>query len=379
MTRPIYLDHHATTPCDERVVQAMLPFFTEHFGNAGSSSHSLGLYARAAVDRARERIGALLGAPADAIVLTSGATEANNLAILGTATAAGRGHLIASSIEHSAVLDPLAHAERYGFDVTRVPVDPDGLVDPSQIASALRPDTLLVSVMLANNEIGTVQPIAQIGALLRDHRARLHVDAAQAPGWLPLNVAQLGADLLSLSAHKMYGPKGIGALYVRHATQGVDLVPLIFGGGQERGLRPGTHPVPLVVGFGRAAELALAAYDDHLPQRVAELRDALRDQLHAHGAVVNGSLSHRLPNNLSVRFPGVRAQDLIRAVRTQVAMSTGSACSSETARPSHVLTALGLDPTQALQTVRFGLGRDTTQAQIDAAAQVIVRAVADAR
>lgn len=379
MTGPIYLDHHATTPCDERVVRAMLPFFTEHFGNAGSSSHSLGLYARAAVDRARERIGALIGAPPDDIVLTSGATEANNLAILGTATAAGHGHLIASSIEHSAVLDPLAHAERYGFEITRLPVDDDGLIDPRDVARALRPDTLLVSVMLANNEIGTVQPVAQIGELLREHRARLHVDAAQAPGWLPLDVAELGADLLSLSAHKMYGPKGIGALYARHATPGVDLVPLTFGGGQERGLRPGTHPVPLVVGFGRAAELAVAALDDGLPERVAALRDVLRDRLGARGAIVNGSLIHRLPNNLSVRFPGVRAQDLIRAVRSRIAVSTGSACSSETGRPSHVLTALGLDPTEALQTVRFGLGRDTTRAQIDAAADVIVRAVAKAR
>lgn len=380
MSAPIYLDHHATTPCAPAVVQAMLPHFTERFGNAGSRTHALGVQAAGAVQAARNQVATLIGASPDEIRFTSGATESNNLAILGLAMARGRGHLITTQDAHSAILDPLAHAARFGFEVTRLPPRADGHIDPDQIARAIRPDTILVSLLLANNEVGTICDAPAIATITRERGILLHLDAVQAAGWLSLDVAALGADLLSLSAHKMYGPKGVGALWIRTSSPRIELTPLLHGGGQESGLRPGTLPVPLIVGFGAAATLASRAVAEGLPDRVRALRDALLSELLAiPGAHVNGSMQSRLPHNLSMRFDGVRAAAVLRQLRDRVAISAGSACASGTGRPSHVLTALGLSAEQALSTLRFGLGRDTTSQDIARAADAVTQAVQAAR
>jgi cysteine desulfurase len=363
---PIYLDHHATTPCDPAVVAAMLPWFTERFGNASSKTHIYGLQAKAAVDVARDQIAHLLGAAPREIVFTSGATEANNLAILGALRARG-GHVVTTAIEHKAVLDPCIYAATQGFSSTVVPVGADGRVDPDAIRAALRPETALVSVMLANNEVGTVQPVGEIAAICHERGVWLHTDATQAAGHLPLRVAELGCDLLSLSAHKMYGPKGVGALYVRKGRPLIQLEPLVHGGGHERGLRPGTLPVPLIVGFGIAAQRTVEVLNHGEAARLARLRDRLLAGLRdgAGGFTVHGSLEHRLPHNLNGSFDGVDAEALLLNTK-ELAFSTGAACASATLEPSHVLRAMGCGDT-AYGSVRFGLGRSTTEAEIDLA------------
>lgn len=371
---PIYLDHHATTPCDPRVVDAMIPYFTERFGNAASRTHIYGLQAKAGVEVAREQVAALIGASPKEIVFTSGATEADNLAILGVAAATVRRHLITTSIEHKAVLDPAAHLAKHGWDVTIVPVDRSGVVEADAIAAALRPDTALVSVMAANNEIGTLQPIAAIGALCRAKGVPFHCDAVQALGRIPIDVEALNIDLLSLSAHKMYGPKGVGALYVRRRPR-VAITAITFGGGHERGLRPGTLPTPLLVGMGVAATLAADDLRSGAIDAVRALRDRLWDGLRAIGGVhLNGDPVRRLANNLSVAFDDVEAEALMMSTK-EIAVSSGSACTSATLEPSHVLRAIGIPAEIAHGSIRFGLGRWTTAAEIDRATALLAEKV----
>jgi cysteine desulfurase len=369
----IYLDHQATTPCDSAVVEAMLPYLSEVFGNPASRTHAWGWQAANALERARDQLAAAIGADPREIVLTSGATESNNLAILGRIRArlreGARPHLITCRTEHRAVLDPSAALESEGCRVTRLPVDSEGRLDPAVLERALEPDTALVSLMHANNEIGVVHDVAALAALARDAGATFHTDAAQSVGKLPTDVGALGVDLLSFTAHKLYGPKGIGALYVR---RGVKLVPLVHGGGHERGLRSGTVPVELAVGFGAACEIASGVREEE-SARLAGLRDhmlgALREALD--GVHLNGAAEPRLPGNLNLSFEGVESEALLLGL-PDVALSAGSACTSAKPEPSHVLSALGLGAARAHSAVRVGLGRFTTAAQVDRAAAAIV-------
>jgi cysteine desulfurase len=366
--RPIYLDHHATTPVDPRVLEAMLPYFREDFGNASSATHVFGWRAEAAVETAREALAAAIGA-ADSreIVFTSGTTESDNLALKGVARAGRRrrDHLVTTCIEHPAVLDSCRALERDGFSVSYLPVDGQGLVDPGDVAAAVGERTALVSVMAANSEIGVLQPLAEIGRICRERDVPFHSDAAQAVGKIPVDVDALGLDLLSFCAHKLYGPKGVGALYVRSRRPRTRLEPLFHGGGHERGLRSGTLPVPLVVGFAKAVELCRADLESE-SARMGELRQRLWGRLTAEldDVSLNGHPQLRLPGNLNVSFAGVEADQLLVALK-DVALSTGSACSSASAEPSHVLAALGLPPARIRGAVRFGLGRGNTQEEID--------------
>jgi cysteine desulfurase len=379
---PIYLDNQATTPLDPRILEAMLPYFTEHFGNPSSESHVYGKNAAAAVEAARVDVARLIGADPREIVFTSGATEANNLALKGAAHFARayppvgrqrRDQIVILATEHKCVLESAAVLGREGFDIVSLPVEPNGLVSLNRLAAALGERTLLVSVMAAHNEIGIVQPLAEIGALCRTKGVLFHTDAAQAFGKIALDVEAMKIDLMSISGHKIYGPKGIGALYVRRRPR-VRLVPLIDGGGQERGLRSGTLPAPLCVGLGRAAALAAAEMEDE----AARLR-ALRDRLQANlmrrvdGLRINGDAAHRLPGNLNLSFPGTTAPELIEACPT-VAMSTGSACTSATVEPSYVLRALGLSEELANGSIRLGLGRFTTPEEVDFAVDALAAA-----
>jgi cysteine desulfurase len=377
---PIYLDHHATTPVDPRVLDAMLPYFSEKFGNASSRHHAFGWTARDAVEDARGRVARLIGANPREIVFTSGATEADNLAIRGAAGASrsSRRHIVTLVTEHRAVLDPCARLEASGYRVTRLGVASDGLVALDDVRAAVDEETLLVSVMTANNEIGVVQPIAEIAALARQSGAMFHTDAVQAAGIIPFDVNALGVDLASISAHKMYGPKGVGALYVRRRPR-AELVPLFDGGGHERGLRSGTLNVPGIVGFGAAAEICRAGMAAE-SQRLSALRDRLRDRLLAglDGLVVNGSMTRRLPHNLSVSVRGVHGESLLLSLG-DIAVSTGAACATASAEPSHVLAAIGLDAELARSTLRFGLGRGNTTEEVDAASDAVVAAVARLR
>jgi cysteine desulfurase len=379
---PIYVDHHATTPVDPRVLDAMLPYFREDFGNASSASHVYGWRAEAAVEQAREAIANAIGAddPRE-IVFTSGTTESDNLALVGVLRAgrARRDHLVTTAIEHPAVLDPARQLEREGFRVTVLPVDGDGRVDPDAVAAAIDERTALVSVMAANSEVGTLQPLAEIGRICGEREVPLHTDAAQAVGKVPLDASRLGVDLLSLCAHKLYGPKGIGALYVRARRPRLRIEPLLHGGGHERGLRSGTLPVPLIVGFACALRLC-AAEREAEAERLTALRERLLDGLRAalDGVTLNGPAERRLPGNLNVSFEGVDADHLLVAV-PGVALSTGSACASASAEPSHVLAALGLPPERARGAVRFGLGRSNTEAEIDSVAAQVVAAVREIR
>jgi cysteine desulfurase len=376
---PIYLDHHATTPVDPRVVQAMLPWFSTDFGNAASHTHVYGWRAAAAVDQAREALARAIGASdARGIVFTSGATESNNLALIGFAEAnRARGdHLVTVATEHPSVLDTVRALAQRGFRVTELPVGGDGLLDPEALRRALEPRTLLVSVMWANNEIGVLQPLEAIAAVCRERGVPLHSDAAQAVGKVRVDVAAAGVDLLSFTAHKLYGPKGVGALYVRGGRPRLRLAPLLHGGGHEGGLRSGTLPVPLIVGFARAVEIA-AAEREAEAERLVALRDRLRERLTAElpGVAVNGDPVRRLPGNLNLRFEGVAA-DALLADLPDVALSTGSACASaRPEEPSHVLAALGLSDDAVRSSLRVGLGRATTRAEVDAAADRIVAAV----
>lgn len=402
--RTIYLDNHATTRLDPLVLEAMLPWLTDHYGNAGSSTHEMGREARGAVDAARQTFADAIEADAREIVFTGGATESNNLAILGAAArqrrlaAAGDppGHVVTVTTEHHAVLDPVEHLEREGFAVTRLTVVPQGgdgvpgRIRLADLEAALRPGTFLVSVMLANNETGVVQDVATIAELVHAAGAILHVDAAQALGRVAVDVDAMGIDLASFSAHKFHGPKGSGALFVRRRGRMVRVEPLVFGGGQERGLRSGTLDVPGIVGLAEAARLATAGLDTDVP-RMRSLRDRLWESLAAHvpGIEVNGPALHatddrglpvRLANNLNVRVPGVDGQSLLATLAAEgLAVSSGSACSSENPRPSHVLVALGLDDDQARASLRFGLSRFTTHDDVDDAADRIACGIARLR
>jgi cysteine desulfurase len=379
---PIYLDHHATTPTDPRVVEAMLPYFNQDFGNPSSSSHVFGWRAEAAVEDARERLAQALGASdAGEIVFTSGTTESDNLAIKGIARAHRRRgeHLVTSEIEHPAVLDTCRALEREGFSVSYLPVDRGGLVRVDDVAAAVTERTLLVSVMAANSEIGVLQPLAEIGSVCRERGALFHTDAAQAVGKIPIDVEALGIDLLSMCAHKLYGPKGIGALYVRKRRPRIKLEPLFHGGGHERGLRSGTLPVALIVGFAAAVDLCLADLAGEAA-RIAGLRERLWERLGRglDDLQRNGHPTLRLPGNLNVSFGGVDADALIVAMK-DVALSAGSACSSATPEPSHVLKALGLSDRQARSALRFGLGRWNTTEEIDWVADRLIEQVRELR
>ncbi len=370
---PIYLDHHATTPTDPRVVEAMEPYWSRDFGNAASHGHVFGWRAEEAVELARECIAAALGAEPREVVFTSGATESNNLALLGAAEAqAGRrDHVVTVATEHKAVLDPCRVLERRGWRVSVLPVDGEGLVDPDAVAAAIEERTLLVSVMAANNEIGVLQPLAEIGARCRERGVLFHTDAAQALGKVPLDVQDACADLVSLSAHKLYGPPGVGALFVRARRPRVRLEPRQYGGGHERGLRSGTVPVPLVVGFGRAVALAAEERESEAA-RLGGLRDRLFERLRGslEGLVLNGHPERRLPGNLNLSFADVDGEALLASLR-DVAVSSGSACTSATPEPSHVLTALGRPEALVRASLRIGIGRFNTADEIDYAAERI--------
>jgi len=381
MQLPIYMDHHATTPVDPRVMDAMLPFFTQKFGNAASRNHTFGLEAHDAVEAARRQIAAAVGALEAEIIFTSGATESNNLALRGVIrqhTAKGN-HFITTAIEHSAILDTARNLELSGVEVTYLPVGSDGIVDPESVRKAITERTVLISVMFANNEIGTIQPIRAIGAIARERDILFHTDAAQALGKLPIDVSADNIDLMSLSAHKTYGPKGVGALYVRKRKPRIRLAPMIHGGGHERGMRSGTLPVPLIVGFGKAAEIAVSEMDSET-QRVGALRDKLKSLLMSRldGVTVNGSETRRLPNNLNLSFAGVDGESVLLGLK-DVAVSTGSACSTAEPEASHVLKAIGLAPDRLQSSIRFGLGRFNAEEEVEYVANELVKVIADLR
>ena len=375
---PIYLDNHATTSVDPRVLDEMLPYFSEQFGNAASRNHSFGWAADNAVKTARLRAANLLGASPEEIVFTSGATESDNLAIKGVAEAyRGNGnHIITGTTEHKAVLDSCHHLEQSGFRVTYLPVQTNGLIDLGGVERTVDDRAILVTIMAANNETGTLQPIAEIGKLCRERGVIFHTDAAQAAGKIPLNVDEQNIDLLSISAHKLYGPKGVGLLYVR---RGVQLSPIIDGGGHERGMRSGTLNVPGIVGLGRACEIS----QQEMPgesARTAALRDRLRDKLlgSLDGVAINGSSERRLPGNLNVSFAGIEGEELLTAL-DGIAVSSGAACTSAHIEPSYVLKALGLSDELAQASLRFGIGRFNTEAEIDYVADRVIEAVRQLR
>lgn len=364
---PVYLDYNSTTPCDPRVVEAMLPYFTAKFGNAASRSHARGWEAEEAVELAREQIAALIGAEPKEIVFTSGATEADNLAIKGVfeAYAAKGGHLITVRTEHKAVLDSCHHLERLGGEVTWLDVDDQGLIDLNELEAAIRPTTILIAVMFANNEIGVIQPIREISAIARRHGVLFFSDATQAVGKVPVDVNADGIDLMAFSAHKLYGPKGIGVLYVRRRGPRVRLIAQLDGGGHERGMRSGTLNVPAIVGFGKACVLCGQEMEaDRL--HVVPLRDRLEQALLTlEGARVNGSREHRLPQVTNISFSGVDGDALLAGLGKNVALSSGSACTSASMEPSYVLKALGLEDRLAHASLRLGLGRFTTDEEVD--------------
>jgi len=380
----IYLDHHATTPVDPHVLSAMLPYFTEKFGNPSSRQHVFGQEAARAVTEGRAHVAALVGAQPEEIVFTSGATESDNLAIRGAARSlAARGrHVVTTAIEHPAVLEPCRTLEREGFEVTRVEVGPDGVVDPARVAAALRADTVLVSVMAANNEIGTIQPVVEIGALCRDRAVVFHCDAVQALGRIPVDVADWNVDLMSLSAHKMYGPKGVGALYVRRDRKPrLRLQPQAEGGGQEKGVRSGTLNVPGIVGFGEAARLSGQAIASGEPQRLRALRDRLFEGLRTRidGVELNGAAEPRLPGNLHVSIDRAEAETLILSLGGRIALSSGAACAEAEGKGSHVLRALGLGDERVYTALRFGLGRYNDAGEVDTVVEALAEAVKTAR
>lgn len=364
---PIYMDYHATTPVDPEVLQAMLPYFREHFGNPSSRTHVFGWSAESAIEKAREQLCDLIRCKAVEVVFTSGATESDNLAIKGVAWASrDRGnHIITTSIEHHAVLDACRHLEKEGFGVTYLPVDRFGLIDPLQVEKAITDRTILVSVIAAHNEIGTIQPLAEIGRICKARGVLFHSDAAQALGKIPLRVDEVPVDLLSFSAHKMYGPKGVGALYVRMARPAVKLVPLFDGGGQEGGRRSGTQNVPGIVGFGKACEVASRVMVEE-GGRLTKLRERLKAGMFRgiDGVYLNGHPEQRLPGNLNLSFARVEGEALLLSMK-DVAVSTGSACTSTRMEPSAVLIALGVSEELARASIRFGLGRWSTEEEVD--------------
>ena len=378
---PIYLDHHATTPLDPRVLEAMEPWWTVDFGNPASGNHVYGWRAEAAVEEARERIAGVFGAESREVFFTSGATESNNLAILGVAEAQGSvgRHIVTAETEHPAVLDPCEYLEGQGWTVTRLPVAEDGRLDPDRLRASLREDTALVSVMFANNEIGVIQPIETLASICREQQVPFHTDAAQAAGRVAIDLGGHLIDLLSVSGHKIYGPKGVGALFVRRRRPRVRLAPRQFGGGHEGGLRPGTLPVPLIVGLARALEICveeraqenarLLALKQRLYERLQEAIPAIK---------LNGHADQRLAGNLNLTFEGVDGARLLLALKG-LAVSSGSACASAKPEPSHVLRALGLSEEQARSSLRFGLGRWTTSDEVEQAAGIVIAAVNEVR
>jgi cysteine desulfurase len=380
-SRTLYLDYHATTPVDSRVLEEMLPYFMQAWGNAASKDHRYGAAAKTIVEESREEIAGLIGARTAEIVFTSGATESNNLALVGVvrANAPERGHIITSAIEHPAVLDPLIELGAEGLEVTVLPVDSVGRVAPEDVANAIRPDTLLVSVMAANNEVGTLEPLDEIGAITRSAGVLLHTDATQALGYVDIDVRELGVDLLSGSAHKLYGPKGAGFLFVSGRDPRVKLSPLLRGGDHEAGRRSGTLNVPGIVGLAAAMRWAATLRDSEC-HRLRELTEYMFSRFESGVGDVrrNGDREHRLPNNLNVGFRGVRAKSLVVSL-PDLAFSTGSACSTAKAEPSHVLKALGLSDEEVRESVRFGLGRSTTRDDVDYAVNRIAQVVARIR
>ncbi len=379
--RPIYLDCHATTPVDKRVVEAMLPYFSDRFGNPSSTTHLYGWEAESAVKQARTTIAEAINATPEEIVFTSGATEANNLAIKGVAEAyfnQGK-HIVTVATEHRAVLDPCKYLQTLGFEITFLPVKPDGLIDLEQLSAAIRPDTILVSVMAANNEIGVIQPLEKIGQICREQEILFHSDAAQAIAKIPLDVQQMNIDLISLTAHKVYGPKGTGALYIRRRNPRVTIASQIQGGGQERNIRSGTLCTPQIVGFGKAIELGL-----HLMTSEQEYLLQLREKLWSilnqlPGIHLNGHPTRKLAGNLNISVEGVDGTALILGLQPTVAVSSGSACSAASTKPSHVLTALGMEEKLAHASIRFGIGRFNTMAEIEIVGKTIVSVITSLR
>ena len=364
---PIYLDHNATTPMDPRVLEAMIPYFTENFGNAASRNHSFGWHAEEAVDYAREQVAQLINADPKEVIFTSGATEGDNLAIKGVYEmyASKGNHIITCTTEHKAVLDTCKHLEKLGAEVTYLEVQPDGLIDLKQLEAAMRPTTILVAIMYANNEIGVIQPIKEISAIAKKHGALFFTDAVQAVGKIPVDVIADGIDIMAFTAHKMYGPKGVGALYVRRKNPRVKVTAQMDGGGHERGMRSGTLNVPGIVGFGKACEIARTdmAADT---ERIAKLRDKLENALkQIDESYVNGNPAHRLPHVSNISFKYVEGEGLMMGFNQNIALSSGSACTSASLEPSYVLKALGLGDDLAHSSLRFGLGRYTTEEQID--------------
>jgi cysteine desulfurase len=377
MKTPIYLDYHATTPMDPRVLDAMLPYFTSRFGNAASRNHSFGWEAEKAVETARKQIADLIGASPKEIIFTSGATESNNLAIKGVAEmyAEKGNHIITLATEHKAVLDTCKKLEKQGFRVTYLSLPPDGLIPVDKIREAITDKTILVTVMYANNEIGVIQPISEIGKLCKEKGILFHSDAVQAVGKVPVDVIKDNVDLLSLTAHKLYGPKGVGALYVRRKSPRVQITAQMDGGGHERGMRSGTMNVPGIVGFGKAAELCRMEMAEE-SKRLSHLRDKLRAKLESglDEVHINGSMEHRLPHNLNMSFTYVEGESLLMGIN-DIAVSSGSACTSATLEPSYVLKALGLGDDLAHSSIRFGLGRFTTEEEIDYTAEKLIDVV----
>lgn len=365
---PIYMDCHATTPMDKRVFDAMLPYFTSEYGNASSIDHVFGTNAANAVEEGRERIASLINAKPEEIVFTSGATESDNLALEGIARAnskKGR-HIITCTIEHRAVLDTCQYLEKLGWSITYLPVDITGRIDLKKLEESITSSTVLISIMFANNEVGTISPIAEIGRIAKERNVLFHTDAAQAVGHIPVDVIAQNIDLLSLSAHKIYGPKGVGALYVRRHNPRVKLESLLRGGGHERGLRSGTLNVPGIVGMGKALQLAgkeMVRESDRLSRWTSKMKDSFVERIK--GAEQNGNPEHRLPHNLSMFFDGVESKALIQSLRADVAVSAGSACTTEDVKPSYVLLALGHDSQRAHSSIRFGLGRHNTDEEVD--------------
>ncbi len=374
---PIYLDNNATSKCDPRVVEKMLPYFTEYYGNSASRNHAFGWKAEEAVDLARQQVARLIGSSEKDIIFTSGATESNNLAIKGVAHMYAKkgNHIISVVTEHKAVIDPCKRLEKEGFSVTFLPVDKFGMITVEQLKAAMTDKTILVSVMAANNEIGVIQPIAEIGKLCKERGVLFHTDATQAVGKIPVNVEDMGIDLLSLTGHKLHGPKGIGALYVRRKDPRVRLDPIIDGGGHERGMRSGTLPVALIVGLGEACELAGREMSTAMP-RIKQMRDRLHQALTSklRDVYLNGHPDHRLPNTLNLSFAYVEGEALMMGMK-DVACSSGSACTSASLEPSYVLKALGVGDELAHSSLRFGLSRFTTDEEIDFAIEQTVKAV----
>jgi cysteine desulfurase len=374
---PIYLDHNATTPCDPRVVEAMIPYFTNSFGNAASRNHPFGWQAEEAVDYAREQVAKLIGADPKEIIFTSGATEADNLAIKGVFEmyASKGNHIITCNIEHKAVLDTCKHIEKEGGEVTYLKVNPDGLIDMKELEAAIKPTTILIAIMYANNEIGTVMPMKEISALAKKKGILVFSDATQAVGKIPVDVNKDGIDLMAFTAHKMYGPKGVGALYVRRKNPRVKVTAQMDGGGHERGMRSGTLNVPGIVGFGKACEICFNEMEEET-KRVSALRDKLETALmKTEEAYINGSTQHRLPHVTNISFKYVEGEGLLMGFNKDIAVSSGSACTSASLEPSYVLKALGLGDDLAHSSLRFGLGRFTTEDQIDYTVEAVTKTV----